>query len=571
MKAIVFFAAALSHVRGASFAQQSSDSIRVSADAWASVSTNADLRPLLSYSNEWGRFAQYDQAEIAAGVKVAYSHVFCNPRLALRAGVAGQLSSDSRRTMLGELYADFDLWMFGVKMGMENFTPVETNTPTSVGSYIMSNNARPVPRAWVGIFDYWSLPLDRLPVPFAHWLKDLAQIRGGVSFGWMDDEGEAAYTDDVLLHEKFAYARLGLLPVKPYIGLCHSVVMGGTLSDGTKVPVDFWNSFFGRHGDPAVFGEKFRGETTNAAGGHQGMWDLGLDLVLPGGVKGKVYHQTNFADSKNKGFRPNPKKDFALGVLMDVPFGSFVKNISLEIAKTAWQGGEGLPDPCVPTQSGAYVLYWPGDINEANFERIKNDVLLADDIRQWQERTGQTLTFLNYMLFFSDMYNGGNEFGGRSKYLTNWAVEQGWTRGGLSMGNPLFHAAETVRRYAPAGSMKLGNVFPNLRVRAFNVGLAGDVANGRVAYVFRATFSRNYGNYCEKYKGNSETSWELWSGYFFDSPKNEAYFKLNLRTALPHGVNLHTNLSYDFGQLYHCFAVRCGVRYNVGFCKKRGS
>ncbi|MEE1348232.1 MAG: capsule assembly Wzi family protein [Bacteroidales bacterium] len=541
-----------------------SDSLSVVCEAWASVASNKDLRPLLSYSNQWGRFTQYDQTELAAGASVAYAHEFHNPRVKFRSGVSGLVSSDSRRTMLGELYADFDLWMFGVKMGMENFTPVETNTLTSVGSYIMSNNARPVPRAWVGIFDYWSIPFDRLPFRFAHLIKDAVQIRGGFSVGRMDDEGEAAYTDDILLHEKFAYGRLGLWYVKPYIGLCHSVVMGGTLSDGTKVPIDFWNSVFGRHGDPAVFGVQFRGETTNAAGGHQGMWDLGLDFDLPNGASGKVYYQRNFADNKNHGFVPDFKKDCSFGVQVSLPSTPFVKMVSLEFVKTDWQGGEGLPDPYVPTQGGDEVLYWPGDINAANFEHIRNDILIANDIREWQERTGQELSLSNYMQFFADTYNGGHEYGGRSKYLTNWNIEQGWTRGGLSMGSPLFHTAETVRRYAPAGSMKLGNVFPNLRVRAVNIGLAGDIVQGRVAYVFRATFTRNSGNYCEKYKGNSEVSWDLWDGYYFASSRNETYLMLNLRTELCRGLSLCTDLAYDFGQLYRSFSARAGISYAIG-------
>lgn len=546
-------------------AQPSRDSLSISCGAWASASTNLRLRPLLSYSNEWGRFTQYDEGEAAACAKVTYRHEFRNPSLTFGAGLSGQVSTDSRRTMLNEAYADFGLWMFDVKAGMENYTPIETNTPTSVGSYLMSNNARPVPRAWVGILDYWALPLDRLPLPFAGRLKSLIEIRGGVSFGRIDDEGEAGYTDNILLSEKFAYGRIGAWPVKPYVGLYHSVVMGGRMSNGTKIPMDFWNSFLCRRGDPDIFGSgEFRGETTNKAGGHQGMWDCGVDFAIGDAATGKLYHQKPFTDSKASGFASHPFDDFTLGAQISLPRFAPISEVSVELAKTDWQGGEGLPDPYVPTSSGQYVLYYPGDINEKNFDRMKNEVFVADDVRDWESRTGRVLTADNYYDFFIDMYNRGGEYGGRSLYLTNYCIEQGWTRGGLSMGNALLHSKETVRRYAPAGTMKLDNTFPNTRVRAVNIGIAGKLIQGRLSYTARATFSRNYGNYRELYKGDSSISWEEWDGYLFATPKNETYTKLDLGFALPHGLSLRANLTYDFGDLYHSFAARAGLKYEIG-------
>lgn len=555
----------LAAVTSTAWAQPSRDTLSISCGAWASAATNSRLRPLLSYSNEWGRFTQYDDGEVGAYAKVAYRHDFRNPSLAFRAGVGGQVSTDSKRTMLSEAYADFDLWMFDVKAGLENYTPVETNTSTSVGSYLMSNNARPVPRAWVGILDYWALPLDRLPLPFAGRLRNLIEIKGGVSFGRIDDEGEAGYTDDILLSEKFAYCRIGAWQVKPYVGLNHSVVMGGRRSDGTKIPLDFWNSFFGRNGDPEVFGNgEFRGETTNKAGGHQGMWDCGIDFAIGDAATGKLYHQKPFADNKASGFASHPFGDFTIGAQVRLTRFTPVSEVSVEFVKTDWQGGPGLPDPYVPTRGGQYVLYYPGDINEGNFEHIKNDVFIADDVRAWESRTGRTLTYGNRFDFFIDTYNYGNEYGGRSLYLTNYCIEQGWTRGGLSMGNALMHTKETVRRYAPAGTMKLDNAFPNTRLRAVNVGLAGKIFQGRLAYTARVTFSRNYGNYREKYKGDACLSWDEWENYFFASPRNETYTKLDLGFALRRGFSLRANLAYDFGDLYHSFAARAGLTYEIG-------
>ena len=549
-----------------SIAQESRNTLNASASAWASVATNSKLHPLLSYSNEWGRYTQYDQGEGAVEASVAYAHTFRNPKLAFRAGVTGQLSSDRDRTQLSELYADFDLLMFDIRMGMENYTPVESNTATSVGSYIMSNNARPVPRGWVGILDYWSLPLDKLPLSFTSYLKDLVQIRGGISFGRIDDEGKAGYTDNILFHEKFAYGRVGTWFLKPYIGLCHSVVMGGTLSDGTKIPIDFMNSILGRHGDIKVFGQAFRGETTNAAGGHQGMWDCGFDFEVPEtGISGKIYHQKLFTDAIARKFTSHMWDDFTLGLQIQLKRSVHVKDVSLEFVKTDWQGGEGLPDPYLPTRNGSMGLYWPGDVNEANAQYLRDNVFVEADVEEWESKIGKKIVDNDtFYAFCRDMYNRGLSYGGRMKYLYNYCIEQGWTRGGLSMGNALFHTKETVSRYAPEGTMTLDDTFANIRVRAVNIGVAGDILKERLSYNFRATISRNYGNYCEKYTGDHNLSWNELPNYFFATPKNETYAKLNLALALRHRLSVCTNFAYDFGELYHSFAFRAGVKYEIG-------
>lgn len=85
----------------------------------------------------------------------------------------------------------------------------------------------------------------------------------------------------------------------------------------------------------------------------------------------------------------------------------------------------------------------------------------------------------------------------------------------------------------------------------------------KLTYCLRLTFTRNYGNISEKY-GNRSLSWDEIPNYFFSTPKNEAYTKLALDLALRHGLSVNTNLSYDFGDLYHSFAIRAGIKYQIG-------
>lgn len=541
------------------------DTLNVMAEAWASVATNDDLRPLLSYSNEWGRFTQYDQGEAATYASIAYSHTFKNPKLRFKTGLTAQLSTDGDRTMLHELYADFDLWMFDVKMGMENYTPVLTNTSLSMGSYLMSNNARTLPKAWVGILDYWALPLDLIPLPFADHLANVIQLRGGVSFGWMDDEGKAGYTDDALISEKFAYGRVGYKYAWVYGGLYHSVIMGGRLADGTKVPMQFWKSFFGKSGDVSVFGNgQFRGETTNAAGAHQGMWDFGLEVTLPR-VNATLYYQRPFADNKASSLlgENGTPKDLTLGLLLSFKNTSIIKEAAIEFTTTKWQGDEGTPDPYIPTQSGGYTPLFPGDFSTSRIAYLKENVLIPEDVAKWEAEHGDIKEEYQIVGFFKEVYNRGLEYGGRTLYLTNYCVGQGWTRGGLSMGHSLFHTRETVSRYAPEYAGYLDQTFSNLRVRAVNIGIRGDILPGRLDYALRVTPSRNYGNYSEKYEGGS-FSWTQKEKYYFTSPKNETYTRLDLNVALRNGLSLRTTWAYDFGDLYHSFAARVGVKYEVG-------
>lgn len=546
-------------------AAQQSDTLTVSATAWASAATNSKLRPQLSYSNEWGRYTQYDQTEVATGLDVTYAHTFRNPAIRFRAGVSAQVSNDRLRTMLHELYADFDLWMLGIKMGLEEYTPVESNTRLSVGSYIMSNNARPLPRVWAGLLDYWSLPLGKLPVPFAQYVKDLIQLRGGASLGWMNDDGCDNFTGDAMLHEKFVYARIGALPVKPYAGLCHSVIMGGRLPDGTKIPLDFWASVLGKRGSAAKFGNGvFRGETTNAAGAHQGMWDFGLDIDFEP-FAGKLYYQRPFADAQAKNPAQYGIKDFTAGLTLTLRHGKAVKEVTLEYANTKWQGDEGFPDPCVPNRQGGKTYLFPGDWDTERIPYLKEHVFLPADVERWEAANGKIDNYQSLKKFLEETYNHGLVYGGRTLYLTNYCAPQGWTRGGLSMGNALMHTRKTVSRYAPDGTMTLSETFPNMRVRAVNVGASGDIVPNRLSYSLRVTASRNYGNFREKYTGpDPSSSWTLKENYFFSRPKNETYTKLDLNLTLRHGLALRANLSYDFGDLYHSFAARAGVSYALG-------
>ena len=63
----------------------SNDAFACTAESWASVSSNSDLRPLLSYSNEWGRYTQYRQGEFGFMGSVAFAHRMVDHRFGFKA------------------------------------------------------------------------------------------------------------------------------------------------------------------------------------------------------------------------------------------------------------------------------------------------------------------------------------------------------------------------------------------------------------------------------------------------------------------------------------------------------
>lgn len=542
----------------------SNDAFACSAEAWASVSSNSDLRPLLSYSNEWGRYTQYKQGEFAYLGSVAFAHRMVDHRFGFKACVTGEVSTDNKRIMFNEAYLNFDIWMAQVRIGLEQYTPIETNTDLSIGSYLMSNNAHAIPRVWLGVMDYWA-PLSLLKTKGFN-AGEAFDLRFGLSFGRMDDEGDESATDDVLIHEKFAYIRASQWFLKPYVGIYHSALIGGVTAYDENIPKDLGASIFGHKGSKSKFSEDFlREEVSTPAGANQGMWDFGIDFVSPIG-DGKLYYQRPHADGQSRKPFGKEAKDFTIGLQVDFDNLSFpqIQSLTLEFMSQKWQGGDNMNIPCVPDQDGGYSYVFLDQISNSDIDRLKSETLNRSDVSVWEAENGLIDSKSALKKFLSDTYNGGKDFGGRYQYLDNHLYRQGWTRRGLSTGNPLMHTRRTVKAYAPDGSMSLLAAFPNTRVVAFNVGLKGNILPDRLDYLWRTTITKNYGNYNEQYvaSDSSSMSSSFKSGnYFYDQSRLEVYTKIDATYTFSDELKFKGNISFDAGDLYSSFAFRLGVGY----------
>lgn len=213
------------------FAQ--SDSISINLSSYGQIA-NHELQPLWIHANEWGRFPQYDQSSLLLYGGARY-FIVDKPQFSLSTGIGGVLNAELNESFLHELYLKGKAWVFDFSIGKEAYSPTIYNDHLSSGLFITSSNARPIPKISLSINDY-------LPIGFT---KNWVEIRGGISHGWLNDDrgSKSNSANDVLLHEKFAYMRLGNVKVQPYAGLIHSALFGGTRPNGNKIPVDFWATF----------------------------------------------------------------------------------------------------------------------------------------------------------------------------------------------------------------------------------------------------------------------------------------------------------------------------------------
>lgn len=521
------------------------DSLRVAVEFNGSGATNESLRSLWSYSQEWGRYTQYKQGEGSVYAKADYGWSNKKGWFSLNAGVALQASTDRNVTMLHEAYVSGKIWEIGYTLGKEAYTPIDQKDNLGIGTYFLSTNARPVPRVGAGFFDYWAIP----------GIKNWIEIKGAIYVGMLENEDNASYTRNVMTHDKFAYLRIGHFPVKPYVGLMHSVYMGGVLASGEVVPIDFWASFIGS-GSKKLKEAGYEGEYFNAAGGHQGMWDLGLDLDFET-VSGSIYYNRPFYDQTAMNlFRFSYCKDIIVGTHLRFKKFKPIKGVCFEYFTTMWQGGNGIADPCFrstgPEKEGEVIYICQNDVTPDKMRQY-----LGPQVAEWEAAHGHPLQqeeCSDFLVKYT--MPEGWTWGNRSPYLQNGYYPQGWTAGGLGMGYPIMLSDNTMRAIAP--EYNFWNRFPNVRMWALNLGINGEIIPG-LDYKAKITFTDNYGSYCEEYYSGIDFYKKRPNYYFPETGYKEFYTGLWLDYHLK-AFTFSTALNYDWGDMYRCFTCRLGVK-----------
>jgi hypothetical protein len=492
-------------------------------------------------ANEWGRFEQFGYSGLQAEVGAQYQIVDAQ-KFKLTAGVRGIVNLDISESALQEAFVHGKAWFVDFSVGKEQYSPVIYDDALSSGMYLMNSNVRPVPRITVGIFDY-------LPLGFTNnWLE----VKGGLSQGWLNDERieKSNSANNLLLHEKFAYVRLGNTKVQPYAGLIHSALYGGTRPNGTKIPVDFWATFMAK-GSSTLGG----GEETNAAGAHMGMWDFGVNWSNEK-ASVHVYYQKPFADASGLKLYNRYNKDYILGFLIQPKEVNGLKGLSLEVFRTDHQSGYGIPDPLYPVDYGSYKkgsIIWMHDI-EGDLDGFMHEVF-GETKTGWTE--DEVSRYLEVEL------NEGHKYGGRDDYMNNGTYYNGWTYQGMTMGTALYHSADKVRRYADSWNETDQVFIYNNRVNGFHIGAEGQI-NSSLTYRVKSTYTINKGTYAEEFRGRS--SWERTPDYFFSDSKKQFYsmVQLSWNTLWNKGLSLHGKLAFDAGQLYHSLGGQISITFVPG-------
>lgn len=530
-----------------------SDSLRAEVSFHGGFSGNKFIHPLWSYSNQWGKFAQYEQGEFVLNPKCAYS-VTLSDNLSLEAGLSLLGKSDFKESKLHEAYLKGCAYMVDFVAGLEAFTPFCKDDGIGTGAFLMSSNARPLPKVGLGFFDY-------KPVPFTF---NLLYLKFGLYHGLMFDDEYGNfynYPKKVHLHEKFLYGKLNLPYVKPSFGLTHSALLGGVSRNGVEIPIDYWATFFAK-GSSRIGDAGFKGEQTNVAGAHQGLWHYGVELDFDN-VGAELYYNRPF--SGRSGISPVSvrNRDHQAGVILNLKGCKLVKRINLEYFKTDYQMGRGTPDPYGENKDGEMVCVVPGDLPTDNDERMKwlLEHFERETIEEWEKRNNCSL-YDDYEAvsdFFLDMWGRGYRFGGRRPYLSNGLYYQGWSADGLSTGTPLFHSAKTMQIYAKGTVIQNFMFFTNVRINAVHLGLEGEFSD-IIDYRFKFTYSKNHGSLNECYKGGSY-SWIPLENYYYAKAKTECYTAFFINCKLGSNILFNGVVAYDFGQLYHTFGARAGLTY----------
>jgi hypothetical protein len=492
--------------------------------------SDGPLTPMWLWANQWGRFDEGSEVYARVGDTLLIKKHF-----SLNAGIGGVYQFSSRYAYLHEGFLSAKYYNVSLAAGLQAYSPWSINDNLTSGMFLGSSNARPIPRVSAGLYNYVNVPLTK------GWL----QVKGGISQGVINDyqQQERGHNGD-LLHEKFAYMRLGHWAVKPYAGVIHSAIFGGE-----GIEVDFWPTFFGQ-GSEKLGG----GEATNVAGAHMGMYDFGIDWEV-GHWKTRFYFQKPFSDGTGMYINWGMNKDFIAGILLEQTNGNgILSGLSLEWIKTSYQSGLGILDPYDPdlvdpdNPSVTGVYFFPGSMDDPAafmakyYPSVEANGWGKNDIVNWLEQK----------------VNHGYEFGGRDDYMNNGMYYAGWSYYGRSTGTPLYHSADQVRAYAPEWSFNdVGTYFVNNRVDGVHIGLQGCFR--QISYRLKTTFTMNYGSYSREYQGHY--SWEKTNGYFFEGGLFQGYYGLELdREITRSGVfSVFTNIGVDSGELYDSWGARVGI------------
>ncbi len=521
---LIFFFILMAHL---SFSRI--DSLEYHVQGYAALGTEG-YPPHWIVSNRYGMFNDTTaNLMLVPGFSMPMSF---GKKFGIEIGFDAAFTLNVKRNFIYQGYLNLRYGKLKIIAGRQEYTIGQYSDRLSVGSFIISNNALPYPRLGIGFYEY-------VDVPFT---KGYVQVMGAFNHGWLEeDRFDHSLISDSYVQEKYAYIRSNKLPVNLHLGIAHLGIYGGSRSDGTEIPYDFWSVFFARGSN--VAGQK--GEAANAYGEHMGIFDWGLNFRIKG-LKFQLYQQKPINDSGgfHKWFKYN--KDNYIGAIVETKI-PFIRKALYEYVSTTNQVGEGTPDPVVDGK-----IYFPfRDDDRLALEQYYTDLgydVSGFDVIDWYD-------------FLEDEVNYGHRFGGRVDYYNNNNYRNIYQ--GRIMGMSIFHTKPQMLKYT--GLNISGEYVVNNRVKAHHFGFEGEI-NKRLSYWAKLTYTQNYGSW-QEYEGRYK-----WEGialdpefdWYYKGSKTQWYslFEIDYRFVKVKGLSLQAAVSYDFGQIIDNFGGLLGLRYS---------
>lgn len=313
------------------------------------IASTSKTTPFLLRSNQYGLVPLESQVGFLSGnIRLEYDSLFTQTKklrpFGFGYGFTPHINFGGKNQMLiPEAYAKVRFKSFEFYVGRRREIQGLVDTLGTMGSYIWSGNALPLPKVEISIPNYTPIIGN-----------GLVSIKGNFAHGWF---GKGDSVQKVLLHQKSLYVKIGKPNWKVRVigGFNHQVQWGGAPTKpffdniSKQVISKFGNDFptflnavsgvslsksgKGWDNQTGVAGN----EAGNRSGNHLGTIDIGMELRLKEG-RLLVYRQSIFDDGSL--FYLNNISDGLFGVsFKSSKPHNILKNITIEYLNTTNQGG----------------------------------------------------------------------------------------------------------------------------------------------------------------------------------------------------------------------------------------
>lgn len=350
-----------------------------------------------------------------------------------------------------QLYADLRYKKGLLSIGQKEHPMQLKNNELSSGSQTFGINARPYPEIRLSLPEYWNVPGTRQFLGF----------KGHIAFGMYTDnrfqrdfvKGHNSYDQDVLMHTKAGYLRIGR-PDRPFtveaglemasqFGATHYEYRNGTyteIKNGRSLS-SFWHAFVGGGGDATD------GTRQNNEGNMLGSWVLRLN------------YKTKQAD---------------YGLYADHFFEDHSAMFHINYDGYEYRDGS------MKHGDNRFILY------------PLKDIMLGADIHlhncSWLTDAAIEYVYTRYQsgpVYLDHNQLSPDQIGGRDNYYNNH-VEPGWQHWGQTLGNPLY--------ISPIYNTDDNLTFQCNRFTAWHLAIAGQPTPS-LRYRLRASWQEGLGTY----------------------------------------------------------------------------